>query len=153
METSKRRQIPTTNASQNFTFRGIRIKKNFVTLKKTTSVTLKAISVTLRKYTLVSSGNGQFNTRTRARFYYGCSRPGLRPDSGCAGIICYSDVGKETAKLLHNRVCHCSFFRLVCCRSHCTLCLRIGIRLKWKTKLEHANFYVESKNTFTPVIT
>jgi len=33
METSKRRQIPTTNACQNFIFRGIRIKKNFVTLK------------------------------------------------------------------------------------------------------------------------
>jgi len=28
METSKRRQIPTTNACQNFSFRGLRIKKN-----------------------------------------------------------------------------------------------------------------------------
>jgi len=73
LETSKRSQIPMTNACPNFSFRGLRIKKNFVTT-----------SVTPRKYTLVSSGNGQSITRTCARFCYGRSRPGLRPDPGCA---------------------------------------------------------------------
>jgi len=48
-----------------------------------TSVTLKTTSVTVRNYTLVSSGNGH-SIRTRARSYYGRSRPGLRPDPGCA---------------------------------------------------------------------
>jgi len=32
METSKRHQIPTTKACKNFSFRGLRIKKNFITL-------------------------------------------------------------------------------------------------------------------------
>jgi len=50
-------------------------KEKFRYAEKTTSVTLKTISVTLRKYRLVCSGNGQFNMRTRAQFYYGRSRP------------------------------------------------------------------------------
>jgi len=41
METNKRRQIPTTNVCKNFSFRGLRIKKNSVTLLLSTSVTVK----------------------------------------------------------------------------------------------------------------
>jgi len=42
-------------------------------------------SVTPINYTLVSSGSRlQPSTRAHGRFYYGRSRPGLRPDPGCA---------------------------------------------------------------------
>jgi len=59
---------------------------------------LKTISVTLRKYTLVSSSNGQFNTRTQAILLW--PQPaGPSADSGCARY-----KADETA-LHHLRYC------------------------------------------------
>jgi len=74
METSKRHQIPTTNACPNFSFRGLR-KKNFVTLFR---------DYFGHAYKLHTSQQWQHSTRAHGRFYYGRSRPGLRPDPGCA---------------------------------------------------------------------
>jgi len=80
----------------------------------TTSVTLKITSVTPINYTLVSSGNGQPRTRTHARFYYGRSRPGLRPDPGCARYYCFDSFA--FARWRHIRcgqsLNHCS--HLIC---------------------------------------
>jgi len=82
METSKIRQIPTTNACPNFSFRGLRKKFPYAFSWRITWRT----SVTLINYiyALVSSGNP---VRTHGRVYHGRSRPGLRPSRAAPGIM------------------------------------------------------------------
>jgi len=65
------------NACQNFNSRGIRTKKNFVTLKKLLSSRWsKHLSAPLKSRLCIR--------RKRGWFYYGRSWPGLRPGPGCA---------------------------------------------------------------------
>jgi len=99
METSKRHQIPTTNACKNFSFRGLRIKE-FITLDfrdstltyaqesifsltNHSAIVCDSTSVTIscdrQKYRLVSSGNGQLSTRTLVILLWAQPVVGLRP--------------------------------------------------------------------------
>jgi len=83
METSKRRQIPTTKACPNFSFRGLR-KKNSLRFFATD---FRDGPVTLINYALVSSGNpvrahtGEFAMAAAGRAY------GPRPGRAAPGIM------------------------------------------------------------------
>jgi len=76
METSKKRQISTTNACKNFSFRGVRIKRNFFMLFTYYFRDSENYFRDFLRCRLVSSGNCQLSTRTRAILLWAApSRP------------------------------------------------------------------------------
>jgi len=94
METSKRRQIPTTTAYANFSSRGLRKKKKITLFLSflSTSVTLReTTSVTPINYTLVSSGNHIQNIQiVRAHtgdFTMAAAGRAFGPDRAVPGIM------------------------------------------------------------------
>jgi len=97
METSKRCQIPTTNACANFSFRGLCKKKNFTlfcsfpnyfrhTENYFRHVSKQHTSQQQQPHTKHTNHWRQPSTRTHGRFYNGRGRPGFRLERAVPGI-------------------------------------------------------------------
>jgi len=98
-----------TNACANFSFRGLRKKKNFTLFRSFRHAERNYFRNAEKNYfchadKLQTSQQRQphtkytNSTRTQARFYYGRSRLGLQPGTGCAGIKPEINVKKSQAE-------------------------------------------------------
>jgi len=90
METSKRRQIPTMNVCANFSFRGLRKKKNVNFFRIFREYFCHTKNYFRHVSKLHTSQQQKPHTkhsnsmRTHTRLYYGRSRPGLQPNNATA---------------------------------------------------------------------